>query len=434
MHFSTLLALASAVAVDAATKGFNYGSTFTDGSFKQQSDFEADFKRAASLQGTSGFNSARLYTMIQGGTTNTPSQAIPAAIATKTTLLLGMWASGGQAGFNNELAALKSAISQYGSKFTDLVVGLSIGSEDLYRISPTGIENQSGIGAGPDDIVNFIKQTKTAMANTPAAKFSIGHVDTWTAWVNSSNNAVIENVDWLGVDSYPYFETTQSNGIENNANLFFESYNATVGAAQGKDVWVTETGYPVSGKTAGLAVPSVQNAEKYWQDVGCKILGSINTWWYTIQDAAPTTPNPSFGIVGSDLNSAPLYDLTCKSTGGSSGGSGTGGSSSGSSSQSSPASASATGSGSGGSGNHGPSGTATGSSGVATATGSSSGSGSSGASPSSSSGSGSSGSSPNSSSPASPSSTIQGSSGAAEFKPAFGLVAAIVGVVSFFYL
>jgi glucan endo-1,3-beta-D-glucosidase len=61
-----LLALVAAAAqANAAYQGFNYGSTFTDGSPKQQSDFEADFKTAAGLQGTDGgFTSARFYTMI----------------------------------------------------------------------------------------------------------------------------------------------------------------------------------------------------------------------------------------------------------------------------------------------------------------------------------------------------------------------------------
>ena len=77
--------------------------------------------------------------MIQAGTTNTPIEAIPAAIDTKTTLLLGLWASAGQAVFNNEVAALTSAISQYGTSFTSLIAGISVGSEDLYRNSPIGI-------------------------------------------------------------------------------------------------------------------------------------------------------------------------------------------------------------------------------------------------------------------------------------------------------
>lgn len=46
--------------------------------------------------------------------------------------------------------------------------------------------------------------------------------------------------------------------------------------------------------------------------MGCnKLFGRINTWWYTLQDAFPNTPNPSFGIVGSTLSTTPLFDLSC---------------------------------------------------------------------------------------------------------------------------
>ncbi len=62
---ASLLTLATAVSSAAAAfQGFNYGSTFTDGRVKTQQDFEAEFKTAASLEGTKGgFTSARLYTM-----------------------------------------------------------------------------------------------------------------------------------------------------------------------------------------------------------------------------------------------------------------------------------------------------------------------------------------------------------------------------------
>lgn len=252
--------------------------------------------------------------MIQAGTTNTPTEAIQAAINTKTTLLLGLWGSGGQSGINNELAALSSALSQYGSAFTDLIVGISVGSEDLYRISPTGIENKSGVGAGPDVISSYISQVRSAIANTGASSKPVGHVDTWTAWVNSSNDAVISASDFIGMDAYPYFQTTMTNAISDGYSLFFNAYDATVSVAGGKPVWVTETGWPVSGATENLAVPSVQNAKTYWDAVGCgRLFGHVNTWWYTLQDAFPTTPNPSFGIVGSTLSDTPLFDLSCSS-------------------------------------------------------------------------------------------------------------------------
>jgi len=314
--FSTVLALSSSVSA-TVYKGFNYGSTFTDGSAKTQTDFEEEFSAAKNLVGASGFTSARLYTMIQEGTTSDPITAIPAAIKEETSLLLGIWASGGQEQVTKEISALTAAVTNYGTSFTDLVVGLSVGSEDLYRISPTGIENLSGVGAGPADLVNYIGQVKTALAGTPLSDVLIGHVDTWNAWTNGSNSPVIDAIDWLGVDEYPYFQNTESNSIDDAYTLFWDAYDATSGAAGGKPVWITETGWPVSGKTENLAVPSLANAKTFWDQVGCaSAFDKVNTWWYVLQDAAPTTPVPSFGLLGSStsdstLNTSPLYDLSC---------------------------------------------------------------------------------------------------------------------------
>lgn len=235
---SGLVAFAASLATtSAAYQGFNYGSTFTSGAAKLQADFLSEFQTAQGLAGTNGaFTSARLYTMIQAGTANTPIQAIPAAIASKTSLLLGLWASAGQANIDNEIAALKAAIQTYGAPFASLIAGISVGSEDLYRNSPTGIINKSGAGAQPDELVSYIAQVRAAIAGTAASAAPVGHVDTWTAYVNGSNNALISACDFLGMDAYPYFQTTQDNTIENSNALFFEAYNNTVAVAQGKPV------------------------------------------------------------------------------------------------------------------------------------------------------------------------------------------------------
>jgi len=315
MLLSNLLAVAASfAAANAQYKGFNYGSTNVDGSVKDQSHFEQEFSTAQNLVGAPGFTSARLYTMIQGGTTNTPISAIPAAISTQTTLLLGLWASAGQSGIDNEIAALTAAISQYGTAFTNLIAGISIGSEDLYRNSPTGAKSNAGPGLNPDDLVNFISQVRSAISGTAAASAPIGHVDTWNDWTNSSNSAVISAVDFIGVDAYPYYQTRQGNDISNAQNLFTSAYNAVVGVAGGKPVWVTETGWPVaSGTTEDQAVASYDNAQAYWKSVGCGTLfGKINTWWFQLDDY-PTSPypTPAFGIVGIAIQTTPLFDLTC---------------------------------------------------------------------------------------------------------------------------
>lgn len=314
MRSSTILSLGASLSTAAAvSQGFNYGSTNPDGTYRVQSDFENDFNTAKNLVGTSGFTSARLYTTLQGGSsTNEPTQAIPAAISAGTTLLLGLWASGGQAGINGEIAALQNAVNQYGDAFTKLVVGISVGSEDLYRISPTGIAADSGYGADPDVLVDYIGQVRANISNTALSGVPIGHVDTWTAWVNGSNDAVINAVDWIGMDAYPYFQSTEANDITQGQSLFNDALAATQSAVGSKDVWVTETGWPVSGKTSGSGAPSTANAKAYWDQVGCPLFGKVNTYWYTLSDSdAGSTPNPSFGIVGSTLSTTPLFDLSC---------------------------------------------------------------------------------------------------------------------------
>ncbi|KAG2001667.1 hypothetical protein GB937_010009 [Aspergillus fischeri] len=313
MQFTQLVALALALATsEAAHQGFNYGNTKSDGSAKSQSDFQAEFSTAKNLVGTSGFTSARLYTMIQGGTANTPISAIPAAVAEETSLLLGLWASGGN--FANEIAALKTAIADYGDDLAKLVVGISVGSEDLYRNSVDGVKAKAGLGTNPDEIVSYINQVRSTIAGTKLSGAPIGHVDTWTAWVNGSNSAVIDACDWLGFDGYPYFQNTMANSISDAKALFDESVAKTEAVAKGKEVWITETGWPVSGNTENLAVANLANAKTYWDEVGCPLFGKTNTWWYILQDANPVTPNPSFGIVGSTLSTTPLFDLSCSAS------------------------------------------------------------------------------------------------------------------------
>lgn len=116
------------------------------------------------------------------------------------------------------------------------------------------------------------------------------------------------------MDAYPYYQNTLDNSIGNANTTFYDAYRATVDHAQGKPVWVTETGWPVSGDTDGKAVAGADNARIYWEDVTCSLIkANINLWYYTLQDIQYSTPGVSFGIKpGGDIqNQAPLFDLSC---------------------------------------------------------------------------------------------------------------------------
>lgn len=301
--------LALAAAQQEGYLGFNSGATLANREAKQLSDYEAEFQTAANLRGApEEFNSVRLYTNVQAYTTNTPSAAFEAAINTGTKMLLGLWCSGTDS-IANELAAMETALEIFGDRFADLVIGISVGSEDLYRTSVVGIQNEAGIGNYPDQIVAFIQETRGRIANTLLADKPVGHVDTAPAFYNESNAEVIANCDFIGMDAYPYYEKEKDNSIENARLLWEDAYRKTLAAAGDAEVWITEIGWPISGPDFGNAEASVENAEAFWADLGCSIFGKVNTWWYTLRDSNPV--NEAKFAITENLSTTPLFDLTC---------------------------------------------------------------------------------------------------------------------------
>jgi glucan endo-1,3-beta-D-glucosidase len=58
-------------------------------------------------------------------------------------------------------------------------------------------------------------------------------------------------------------------------------------------------------------VASVENSKTYWDELGCQLFNKYNVWWYILRDNnGSPAPDPSFGIVGLELEE-PLFDLTC---------------------------------------------------------------------------------------------------------------------------
>lgn len=239
---ASILALATAAV--AQSKGFNYGSTNADGSCRGYDDFVRFFNEAKSLPGTSGFTTARLYTSIQCGTGADPISAFRAAIDTDTKLLVGLWASAGRDVYQNELNALIRGANELGTAFTDRIIGISVGSEDLYRSSPQGVANNAGVGATGSEIVGYIGWMRDWIKGTSLESKPIGHVDTWTAWILPENRGVADTVNFLGHNSFPYFENTRPNAIEQARENFYTAVGQTESVSSGKPVWVTETGWP----------------------------------------------------------------------------------------------------------------------------------------------------------------------------------------------
>lgn len=292
MKTSSFALLACSVASgNALYSGFNLGANTATGACKTESDWASDFALIRSLPAPSGpYNTVRLYA---SSDCNTLANAVPAAINANIKILVGVWTYD-DTHFDAEKAALLSAAQQYGCGW---MAAISTGSETIYR--------------GDTDVSKLAQQIYDVrgMMTTVSdcSSIPVGHVDTWTAWVGQHGDmtAAITASDFLGTDGYPYFQITEDNSIGNAYTEFWDSVNAVNAVAQGKPVWITETGWPASGPTAGNAVPSVANAESYWKSVGCQAFKTYDTIWYSLDDDGAS---PSFGVWS---NGAAKYDISC---------------------------------------------------------------------------------------------------------------------------
>lgn len=170
--------LAAAPFTQAYWKGFNVAAENPDGSCKTQAQWVSAFQKLSSLPGH--FTSVRLYA---SSDCNTLALAVPAAISTKTQLLVGVWTQD-DAHFKREKDALESAIKRYGQ---DWIIAISVGSEDLYRKE-----------VNPGTLAQKIYDVR-GMVRAMGVKKEVGHVDTWTAWVDGANVEVIKASDFIGL-------------------------------------------------------------------------------------------------------------------------------------------------------------------------------------------------------------------------------------------
>ncbi len=109
-------------------------------------------------------------------------------------------------------------------------------------------------------LIAYIQQVK-AQTN-----INVTYADTWDEIVNKHPN-VMKAVDVIAVNIYPFYENAT---IDQALAKLQSDYQLTVQAANGKQVIITETGWPSSGASPSFspaAAPSAANAAKYFNDV-----------------------------------------------------------------------------------------------------------------------------------------------------------------------
>jgi glucan endo-1,3-beta-D-glucosidase len=292
--------------------GFNYGAFWAvEANAKKKDDFLDGFGLARNLSTDTPFDSARLFTCKQAGTLNEPIEAFDAAVQSKTNLLLGFWISPAQKGgstddnVKNEMTALEKGFRKHGKALADLVIGLSVGNEDIYRNE----ETPDQVGVPADVVSQTINQVKTNIAASSFAKYMedkpIGHVDT-------AKYAVVDNADFIGMTVYPYWN---KDGIDNAAVSLQGSLDDVRKRAGDRPVWIAEIGWPVADnrpqKDTGAAVAGTDQLQKFWTEVGCTVTGKYTTFWFELLNDSDAKDQPDWGFVDIPSRQSRVKNLSC---------------------------------------------------------------------------------------------------------------------------
>ena len=151
--------------------------------------------------------------------------------------LVGAWLGSDKEKNEEELQGLEDLANQ------GLVDIAAVGNEVLYRND-----------LSEDELTTYLEEIKQKIPDTP-----VGYVDAYYEFV--ARPKLVELSDVILCNCYPYWEGTE---FKYSLRHMQHMYEQVVNMAQGKPVYITETGWPSAGKSLGGAVPSQSNAMKYF--------------------------------------------------------------------------------------------------------------------------------------------------------------------------
>jgi glucan 1,3-beta-glucosidase len=164
---------------------------------------------------------------------------------------------------------------------------IKLAKEGLVDIAAVGNEVMYRKDLSEDELLDFIKHVKSEVPHIP-----VGYVDAYYEF--SHRPRITEICDVILCNCYPFWEGCP---FENSLDYMQQMYHQAKAAANGKEVIITETGWPSQGENLKGSMPSEKNARDYF----------INTQLWSANDQIPVFYFSSFdeswkvgaeGIVG----------------------------------------------------------------------------------------------------------------------------------------
>ncbi|MDO1502497.1 MFS transporter [Winogradskyella maritima] len=154
-------------------------------------------------------------------------------------MMLGVWISDDK---NRNELEIESAIQQAKNGNVEIV---AVGNEALHRGD-----------ISEKELIIYINRVKEALSDTSV---KVGCADTYYQYQINKN--LVKACDIILVNCYPFWE---GSAVDDALVNLRQMYALTELIADGKEIIITETGWPSEGQTVGNAKPSKLNAMKYF--------------------------------------------------------------------------------------------------------------------------------------------------------------------------
>lgn len=164
-----------------------------------------------------------------------------------TAYLCNTWASCQQ----NNQSEINALVQAATSGYVDVAI---VGNEPLLPAQNLTVQQ----------VLDYTNEVRTALQGVKSNSGQPVQITIGFAYNDVSNPQLVGAVDFVMVNVYPWWAGTYGVSIDTALSNFQTNYNnVIVPNAQGKRVWIGETGWPSGGSSYGSAVPSPQNAATY---------------------------------------------------------------------------------------------------------------------------------------------------------------------------
>ncbi len=130
---------------------------------------------------------------------------------------------------------------------------IHLAKEGLVDIAVVGNEVLLRNELTEEEVIHYLKEVKQSLPNVP-----VSYVDTY--FQLSQRPMVVDACDLVLANCYPFWEGCN---IDQAPVYLQKMYETVKNSAKGKEVIITETGWPDSGENMHAAVPSPENTMKY---------------------------------------------------------------------------------------------------------------------------------------------------------------------------